>query len=82
MLPDVDTLAKLLLIADSPRPHNNPPVQQQRLTNADVYGPGQEGNVLPAGSLPGGRIPSELASILRQMQSARPPYSTQGGDHG
>jgi hypothetical protein len=83
MLPDIDTLAKLLLNADSPRPHNNLPVQQQRLTNADVYGPGQEGNVLPAGTLPDGRIPSELARILRSLQAGgRIPYTTPEGDHG
>jgi hypothetical protein len=83
MLPDIDTLAKLLLNADSPRSANNLPVQQQRLTNADVYGPGNEANVLPSGSLPGNRIPSELARFLRSIQAgARLPYTTQGGNDG
>ena len=83
MLPDIETLAKLLLNADSPRSHNNLPVQQKHLTNADIYGPGHEGMVLPHGALPGNRFPSQLARLLRSLQGGPPhPDTTQGGNDG
>jgi hypothetical protein len=83
MLPDINTLAKLLLNADSPKPHNHLSAPPDGLSNDAVYGPGQAGNVLPHGALPGGRIPSDLARFLRSLQAgARIPSTTQGGNGG
>ena len=85
MLNDIDTLAKLLQNADSPKPHNYVRPPEPSLTNADVYAPDQAGFILPPGVLPDGRIPSELARYLRSLLAgAQPdiPKSPQGGNNG
>ena len=86
MLPDIDTLAKLLQNADSPKPRNYMRPPEQGLTNKDVYAPDQVGNILPSGVLPDGRIPSELARYLRSLlagtQHPDIPKSPQGGNDG
>jgi hypothetical protein len=82
MLPDIDTLAKLLVNADSPKPANHlQPPARTAITNATVYGP-YAGNVLPHGALPGGRVPSELARILREMRAANNPSTEPGAYNG
>jgi hypothetical protein len=84
MLPeDIDTLAKLLLNADSPKPGNHPGFGRTAADETAAQAAGT-GNLMPAGTgLQSGRIPSELARFLRSLQAgARIPYTAQGGNNG